>query len=778
MSQNLILYYDVYNGNTYNETGALYGNTPLTMYLNNKFTLEIHYMSDTSADAVSEWEPWTGLKGLSIGSSVAFDNDFLHAARGTLSSPVSSGDSNVIVNVAIAETMLNPSDVLVFYKPDGTTVSLMYSSYTKNSTGSGYVFNLTSPSNVSIDSGAYVRVPQALYLKADEDSISNENAQNGVFVINLHAMSHKILNALDYTNTQSLSGTFEHQIKNNGDIIRTFSFPFVIENLVDFNNAMNVPAQTGNWADKSYVASFFTAGETYQYSVDGVNWHDTLNKGVDIYYRSRINTQDSMWSEPRELLYGETASISVGEVTSGDTPHAEITGEAPNQKLNLVLPKGVKGDKGDANELSIGTVETGDAGTKASAEITGEAPNQVLNLVIPKGDRGSAFKVDASGLLADKGTYDAEVAGFSYLATDTGNVYIKNSATSGDWSDAIPFKGDKGDPGDKGDTGNGISKIEKTGTSGNVDTYTVTYTDGTTFSYTVTNGANGKDGNPGKDGVSPTVTMEKTDKGVVITIVDADGTESAMLRDGEVTGGHTVITSVSSDNLTPVLNTPVGVLTQNGNYYPVEKYMYNATDKTLDLTAILAYENITSVSGTWTIFYAVGEKGNPGAAVGTIKFPVGTIFASPVQAPISGTLICDGSAISRTDYAELFAFLGTTYGAGDGSTTFNIPDYRGKFLRGYLAGTSEYFGTAQGDAIRNITGYMSAYTDTGKGIFKDTSGAYTVPDANTDGISKLKTDGTYEGSSGRSLYFNASAVVPTANENRPVNYAVTWCITY
>ena len=44
----------------------------------------------------------------------------------------------------------------------------------------------------------------------------------------------------------------------------------------------------------------------------------------------------------------------------------------------------------------------------------------------------------------------------------------------------------------------------------------------------------------------------------------------------------------------------------------------------------------------------------------------------------SGWLICDGSAVSRDDYANLFSVIGTTYGAGDGSTTFNIPNLKGK----------------------------------------------------------------------------------------------------
>jgi microcystin-dependent protein len=47
--------------------------------------------------------------------------------------------------------------------------------------------------------------------------------------------------------------------------------------------------------------------------------------------------------------------------------------------------------------------------------------------------------------------------------------------------------------------------------------------------------------------------------------------------------------------------------------------------------------------------------------------------------PPAGYLICDGSAVSRANYAGLFAVIGTTYGAGDGSTTFNLPNLMGRF---------------------------------------------------------------------------------------------------
>ena len=63
--------------------------------------------------------------------------------------------------------------------------------------------------------------------------------------------------------------------------------------------------------------------------------------------------------------------------------------------------------------------------------------------------------------------------------------------------------------------------------------------------------------------------------------------------------------------------------------------------------------------------------------------PPGAIMAFGASSAPTGWLVCDGSAVSRTSYAALFAVLSTTWGTGDGSTTFNLPDLRGQFLRGY-----------------------------------------------------------------------------------------------
>lgn len=72
-----------------------------------------------------------------------------------------------------------------------------------------------------------------------------------------------------------------------------------------------------------------------------------------------------------------------------------------------------------------------------------------------------------------------------------------------------------------------------------------------------------------------------------------------------------------------------------------------------------------------------------GLAGGSDTVPIGQILWYAGQTAPTSFLVCDGSAVSRTTYAVLFARIGTTYGSGDGSTTFNLPDLRGEFIRGW-----------------------------------------------------------------------------------------------
>jgi microcystin-dependent protein len=94
------------------------------------------------------------------------------------------------------------------------------------------------------------------------------------------------------------------------------------------------------------------------------------------------------------------------------------------------------------------------------------------------------------------------------------------------------------------------------------------------------------------------------------------------------------------------------------------------------------------------------------AALDLLMPPIGTVidFAGTVS-PNSIWMLCYGQAVSRTTYATLFARLGTAFGAGDGSTTFNLPDYRGRIGIGKdnMGGTAAYRITTDGCWIDGLT---------------------------------------------------------------------------
>ena len=85
--------------------------------------------------------------------------------------------------------------------------------------------------------------------------------------------------------------------------------------------------------------------------------------------------------------------------------------------------------------------------------------------------------------------------------------------------------------------------------------------------------------------------------------------------------------------------------------------------------------------------------------------PSGAILQFAGSAAPSGYLLCDGSAVSRTTYAALFSAIGTTYGTGDGSTTFNVPDFRGRVPSGFAASG----GHADVSALGNSDGVALAH---------------------------------------------------------------------
>ena len=184
-----------------------------------------------------------------------------------------------------------------------------------------------------------------------------------------------------------------------------------------------------------------------------------------------------------------------------------------------------------------------------------------------------------------------------------------------------------------------------------------------------------------------------------------------------------------------------------------------------------------------------GVQGSTGSAGGT--GPTGPAGAAPAGAIIyvaqntapTGFIKANGATISRSTYADLFSAIGTTFGSGDGSSTFTIPDLRGEFIRawddsrGIDSGRS--FGTAQGEGLTAMKGEI--YDSHGRAAMNTT----------TFGSGNNVFEGTGSNSSYRSalqsastpfngIRFDSTNVIAEATSGglRPRNIALLACIKY
>jgi microcystin-dependent protein len=201
----------------------------------------------------------------------------------------------------------------------------------------------------------------------------------------------------------------------------------------------------------------------------------------------------------------------------------------------------------------------------------------------------------------------------------------------------------------------------------------------------------------------------------------------------------------------------------------------------------IAASALITVQYDGTYFQLVSYTATPAAIA------VGFVAAWPLSTVPTGWLECDGSAVSRSTYAALFAVYGTSYGSGDGSTTFNLPNYKDYFLRGFdSAGTDAASRTDRGDGTTGAsvgtkqTGDYLAHTHTFSATTSsDGAHTHTVPLSSNDagGTSAgdaTGTTGTATTSSNGAHTHTVSGTSGTApasggTETRPKNITVKWC---
>lgn len=159
--------------------------------------------------------------------------------------------------------------------------------------------------------------------------------------------------------------------------------------------------------------------------------------------------------------------------------------------------------------------------------------------------------------------------------------------------------------------------------------------------------------------------------------------------------------------------------------------------------------------------------------LGGYDFVGEVVFTATASAP-TGYLKCNGAAVSRTTYADLFAAIGTTYGAGDGSTTFNVPDLRGEFIRGWDDG--------RGVDSSRTRGTWQAATRVIRNYWKGGGWAGCVPDIMEQAASDFDANEAVLRDSGSNVY----PVGQTGPADRyvdgirvrPRNVALLACIRY
>ncbi len=167
-----------------------------------------------------------------------------------------------------------------------------------------------------------------------------------------------------------------------------------------------------------------------------------------------------------------------------------------------------------------------------------------------------------------------------------------------------------------------------------------------------------------------------------------------------------------------------------------------------------------------------------------VKYNLGNLAIVPsgVVIPFAGStapqgyLLCDGSEVSRTDYPYLFNTIGTTYGEGDGSTTFNLPNLQDKFVQG--ASDTNTIGTVKTAGLPNITGSFTILGNSNGGAWGTGNGAFNNI---SSGSSRYFDSSSKGGTSTGGYSFNASrssSIYGNSDTVQPPSVVMNYIIKY
>lgn len=506
-----------------------------------------------------------------------------------------------------------------------------------------------------------------------------------------------------------------------------FEFQFSIDGSTEWHSVQNqesdkyyrqrISVVGADWSDAIFIPAGPPGDDApelkIQYSVDGQNsWHEEYASG-DAYLRTSTNNGVS-WSGAVRFLgnsgtdgkssytYVAYASDSEGtgfSLTPSDSLkyRAEIHTQTPIESPDsddfseAVWVKYIGSDGTIGTSAGFGTptaqVQTLEAGSNATASVTASGENTAkifaFNFGIPKGENGkSAYELWKE----EPGNSDKTLDDFfnAYRGADGTGLTVRGAYDSASTyqktetaTDAVQYNGSL------------WGYINATAGSGHAPPETSATTSNDYWTLLV---AKGEDGT---DGLTPTIDPET--KHWIIGEED-----TGVLAEAKIEGGTATFSSVSENNIATLTGSsvPVGVRTNSGNYYPVEKgsVIINVSEGNmqLDVSPYLAYDNSASFSGTWTVYFAAGTQGEQGN--NALSFQIGTVTTLPAgsDATVTATVseegmvtlnmgIPQGDAFTYDDFTEeqLAALKGTK---GDPGVTPTIGENGNWFINGQDTG--------------------------------------------------------------------------------------------
>lgn len=157
--------------------------------------------------------------------------------------------------------------------------------------------------------------------------------------------------------------------------------------------------------------------------------------------------------------------------------------------------------------------------------------------------------------------------------------------------------------------------------------------------------------------------------------------------------------------------------------------------------------------------------------LGLVFGVTGVVFPFAGSTAPAGWLLCDGSAVSRATYATLFGVIGTTYGAGDGSTTFNLPDLRGRVV----AGRDDMGGVAAGritDAGNGNPGISGATLGATGGVDRHTITDAQLPTGVPVSLGSLTVYGSGSNSAVSTATYGSGHAHPNVQPTMVMNHII------